>query len=100
MNDPISRRRLLTQIAQISIGVVLVSSANAEDASCADLKKLSSDEVTARNSLHWTTKSTQPDKVCSGCNFFTATAGECGSCTILGGATYATGYCDSWTAKS
>jgi hypothetical protein len=43
--------------------------------------------------------STQPDKSCAMCNFFSATSGGCGSCMILGGPTYATGYCDSWTAK-
>jgi hypothetical protein len=43
--------------------------------------------------------SSQPTKTCAACNFFTATSGGCGSCMILGGPTYATGYCDSWTAK-
>jgi hypothetical protein len=101
MNDSISRRRLLTQIVQVSIGAAaFVSGASAAETQCVDLKKMSSDEVSARNSLHWTAKSSQPDKVCSGCNFFTATSGGCGSCMILGGPTYAGGYCDSWTAKT
>jgi hypothetical protein len=99
MSSPISRRRLLTRMVQISIGGALVTSAHAADSACVDLKKLSSDETTSRNSLHWTVKSTQPDKTCEKCNFFTATSGGCGSCMILGGPTYAAGSCDSWTAK-
>jgi len=100
MNDSISRRRLLTGIVQISIGGALVANAHAADSECVDLKKMSADEVTARNSLHWTAMSKQSDKTCAMCNFFTATTGGCGSCVILGGATYATGSCDSWTAKN
>ncbi len=99
MSNPISRRRLLTRMVQISIGGALVTSAYAADSECVDLKKMDASEVSSRNSLHWTAKSTQADKTCAKCNFFTATTGDCGSCMILGGPTYAAGYCDSWTAK-
>ncbi|HTW74512.1 MAG TPA: hypothetical protein VMD56_06275 [Steroidobacteraceae bacterium] len=99
MSDPISRRRLLARMVQISIGGALAPAAGAAENACVDLRKMSSDEVSARNSLHWTVKSTHSDKSCSICNFFTATSGGCGMCMILGGPTYATGYCDSWTAK-
>jgi radical SAM protein with 4Fe4S-binding SPASM domain len=84
---------------QISIGGALVASAHAADTECVDLKKMDASEVSARNSLHWTAMSTQPDKTCAKCNFFSATSGGCGSCMILGGPTYAAGDCDSWTAK-
>lgn len=99
MSNSISRRGLLTRMMQISIGGALVTSAYAADTECVDLKKMSSGEATSRSSLHWTAMSTQPNKTCAMCNFFTATTGGCGSCTILGGPTYAAGYCDSWTAK-
>src|SRR6185437_939630 len=99
MNNPISRRKLLTRIVQISVGGALVSSAYAADTECVDLKKMDSSEVSSRNSLHWTAMSTMPEKTCDKCNFFSATSGGCGMCMILGGPTYATGYCDSWTAK-
>lgn len=99
MSNLISRRRLLTRMVQISIGGALVTSAHAAETECVDLKKMDSSEVTSRNSLHWTAMSAQAGKTCAMCNFFTATTGGCGSCMILGGPTYATGYCDSWTAK-
>lgn len=104
MINSISRRKLLTRAVQISIGGALVAAAaveaaSAADSACVDLTKMSSDEVSSRNSLHWTAMSSQPTKTCAACNFFTATSGGCGSCMILGGPTYATGYCDSWTAK-
>ena len=103
MNNSLTRRRLLARAMQLSIGAALVSgaadAAHAADAACVDLKKMSADEQNSRNSLHWTAKSTHADKTCAGCNFFTATTGGCGSCMILGGPTYASGYCDSWTAK-
>jgi len=99
MNNPISRRKLLARVMQMTVGGALVSSAYAADTECVDLKKMSSSEVSSRNSLHWTAKSTMAGKSCDKCNFFSATTGGCGMCVILGGATYATGYCDSWTAK-
>lgn len=99
MSNPLSRRRLLTRMMQISIGGAFVASAHAADSACVDPKTMSASEVTSRNSLHWSAMSTQPDKSCAMCNFFSATSGGCGSCMILGGPTYATGYCDSWTAK-
>ena len=99
MNDPLSRRRLLVRMAQICVGSVVAASADAADTECVDLKAMGASEVASRNSLHWTAMSTQADKKCAMCNFFSATTGGCGSCVILGGPTYATGYCDSWTAK-
>ncbi len=103
MSRSISRRKLLTRVVQISIGGALASvaveSANAAESACVDPKTLSADAVTGRNSLHWTAMSTHSDKSCSMCQFFTATSGGCGMCMILNGPTYATGYCDSWTAK-
>lgn len=103
MTSSISRRKLLTRVVQLSIGGALVGAAiepaSAAEAACVDLKKMSSDEVAGRNSLHWTAMSTQPDKSCSMCQFFSATSGGCGMCMILNGPTYAAGYCDSWTMK-
>lgn len=105
MSNRLSRRRLLARMAQICAGGVLAVSAGAAgaadstDTACVDLKAMSADEVASRNSLHWTAMSTQADKSCAKCNFFSATSGGCGACMILGGPTYATGYCDSWTAK-
>jgi hypothetical protein len=99
MRNPISRRRLLTRLVQISIGGALGASAHAADTECVDLKAMSAGEVSSRSSLHWAAMSTQPDKSCAMCNFFSATSANCGSCMILGGPTLATGYCDSWTAK-
>lgn len=108
MSTPLSRRRLLARMAQICAGGVLAASAGAAgaagaadsaDTACVDLKAMSAGEVASRNSLHWTAMSTQADKKCAMCNFFSATSGACGACVILGGPTYATGYCDSWTAK-
>jgi sulfatase maturation enzyme AslB (radical SAM superfamily) len=86
-------------MAQICIGVVVAVSADAADTECVDLKAMSAGELSSRNSLHWSAMSTQADKSCAKCNFFSATSGGCGSCVILGGATDATGYCDSWTTK-
>lgn len=99
MANPISRRRLLIRVVQVCVGGALAGGAHAADTECVDLKAMSADEVSSRNSLHWAAMSTQPDKSCAKCNFFSATSGGCGSCMILGGPTYATGYCDSWTAK-
>lgn len=103
MIKSISRRKLLTRVVQISIGGALASgaveAAGAADSACVDPKTLSSDALAGRNSLHWTAMSAHPDKSCSGCQFFAATSGGCGTCMILNGPTYATGYCDSWTAK-
>lgn len=99
MNYPLSRRRLLTGLVQLSIAAAVAANADAADSACVDLKAMSAGEVSSRNSLHWAAMSAQPNKSCAMCNFFSASPGGCGSCIILGGPTYAAGYCDSWTAK-
>lgn len=104
MTISISRRKLLTRVVQISIGGAIASAAAVEaagaaDSACVDLTTLDPDQQNTRNSLHWTAMSTQPTKSCSGCAFFSATSGGCGTCMIFTGPTYATGYCDSWTMK-
>jgi len=103
MINSISRRKLLTRAVQLSIGGALASAvveaAGAADSACVDLKAMDPGELSTRNAVHWTAMSSDQTKTCSGCAFFTATSGGCGSCMIFNAPTYATGYCDSWAAK-
>jgi hypothetical protein len=52
-----------------------------------------------RKSLHYTETSSDPQMICSGCNFFVAGAGGCGQCQIMSAAANARGHCDSWSKK-
>jgi hypothetical protein len=54
-----------------------------------------------RGSLHYQATSSDPQKPCSKCGFFTSgDAKGCGDCQILSGPVDAGGHCDSWSAKS
>ena len=50
-------------------------------------------------SLKYTEHSPDPAKPCSGCGFFTAGSGGCGSCSIFNSNVNANGHCDSWAPK-
>jgi len=103
MSHPISRRRMLTQAVQLSIGGALalsgISAATAADGACVDVSSLDSGQANSRKTLHWAAMSPHKDKTCAGCAFFQSTSGACGTCMIFMGPTYAAGYCDSWAAK-
>jgi hypothetical protein len=68
---------------------------------CVNLSALSPTEVKQRKLDNYTEKSSDPDKTCSGCTFFTPSAkgAGCGQCLIFNGPANPNGRCDDWTAR-
>ena len=100
----ISRRKLLVQTVQLSIGGALATAvagkAGAADAACVDVKKMDAGDQSTRNELHWVAMTTNPEQPCTKCGFYMSTSADCGSCMIFNGPTTPNGHCDSWAAKS
>lgn len=68
--------------------------------SCVDLDGLTASEQSLRKSMNYVEKAPNPANSCSGCSFFTAGEGACGTCEIFtGGPANSGGHCDSWAAK-
>ena len=102
MAKPISRRGLLWQAVQISVGGAMASAiaSRANAAECVDMKAMDQGELSTRQGLHWTAMTPNPDQPCMKCGFFTPSTEGCGNCAIFNAPTAATGHCDSWSAKN
>jgi hypothetical protein len=72
-----------------------------QEAVCVNLNALSPAENKRRKLDNYTEKSSDPDKTCSGCAFFTpgAESAACGHCQIFNGLANPNGRCDDWTAR-
>lgn len=74
-------------------------------AACEDVASLSAAEKQQRDTmvqtLKYTPKSSDPTKLCSGCQLFKqpAAGAACGGCQLFPGPVAAEGYCASWAAK-
>jgi hypothetical protein len=104
MSKPISRRVVLTSIAQISfagaLAAAVTDTAIAAEKACADPTAMDSGQRSLRASLNYTERSADVAKTCSGCAFFQPSADACGTCTIFSGPANPKGHCDSWSSKS
>lgn len=102
----ISRRMLLIRACEAPIAglaVFLVGCADKQPTMvCADPDQLSGANNGLRESLHYTERSSDANKQCSGCAYFRAAGsdGGCGTCEILRGPANPAGHCTSWSAKS
>ena len=96
-----SRRRLLGTVAAAPVMLLLTRAAPAAAAAaCFDLNTMPADEKSLRTSIGFKAQSSDNAKRCGTCTFFTASAGDCGKCTLLsGGAVSTSSVCDSWAAK-
>jgi hypothetical protein len=103
VSQAITRRRLLRIGAWLPlIGFLSLNLRTARAAepalACVDPEEVGEG---LRKSLHYTETSSDPQMICSGCNFFSAAAavGGCGQCQIMSAAANARGHCDSWSKK-
>lgn len=94
-----TRRGLLWTGMQLTAAGALIAAGSAaraaDSGTCADSKMDSG----LAASLKYTEHSPDPAKPCSGCGFFTAGSGGCGSCSIFNSNVNANGHCDSWAPK-
>jgi hypothetical protein len=104
MDDKLSRRDVLQQSAALGALVVLGAAAcnKPKALTCSDTTGLSATDVQIRTSLAYVDTSTEPGKLCSGCQQFVppAAAGTCGGCKVLKGPINPSGYCKSFVAKA
>jgi anaerobic selenocysteine-containing dehydrogenase len=97
----ISRRGLLQSSLQLTLAGTIaaaatgIAAADTAPASCADSKM----DPGLAGSLHYSEKSPDPTKTCSGCGLFTAGKDGCGACMIFSATVNPKGHCDSWSAK-
>ncbi len=103
MQDKLSRRDVLQQGAALGAFVVMGTAACNKPAAltCTDTTGLSAPDVQVRTSLAYVDVSTEPGKLCSGCQQFVApaAAGSCGTCKVVKGPISPNGYCKSFVAK-
>ncbi len=97
-----ARRRMFCAAAAAPALLMFGRTVPAASASaCFDLNSLPADEQSLRASIGFKAQATDGTKRCGTCTFFTASAGDCGKCTLLsGGAVATSSVCDSWAAKS
>ncbi len=106
MSDKLSRRDVLQRSAALGAIAALSAAACGKKTptlSCADTTGLSPADVQIRTTtLAYTEHSTEPGKMCSGCQQFVAppAPGTCGTCKILKGPINPAGYCKSFVAKT
>ena len=103
----LSRRQLILSSLRIPAGAaalsVLASCEGDGDSAlvCADPKAMTTAEESVRRTLNYTEVSSDPAKVCAGCEFFKAGGGACGSCEMFSGKPVNPGgHCDSWSVDS
>ncbi len=107
-----SRRRVVKlgiQVPAAGAAVVVLGACGEDEAEivlCTNPNALSFSENSIRQANNFTELSTDPEKNCLNCAFFTPepadAAGEvpdCGHCSIFEGFASKKGYCDSWSTK-
>jgi uncharacterized paraquat-inducible protein A len=103
----LNRRTFLLRGVQLPATLLVMSSgalawSKSNAAACVDEDELSDSVQSMRESLEYTDKAADAQRVCNGCSFFKAekpNAG-CGHCEVLGGPVAAAGHCVSWTKRS
>lgn len=96
----ISRRSFLAVTTLAPCVFLAGGSAAAQTAACYDPAKLALSQKSMRRSLGYVEASSDPNKRCSLCAFFTGTQAGCGNCALLSGnPVNADGLCTSFAAK-
>jgi hypothetical protein len=96
------RRLTACLVAAATSGIPVARGTEKGDPVCVRPGALSAAEMQQRKLDHYTEKSPDPGKTCSGCNFFTAGAGAaaCGTCAIFNGPANPKGKCDDWAPRT
>ncbi|WP_439102989.1 high-potential iron-sulfur protein [Congregibacter sp.] len=111
MDKTMSRRAVLLRALQLPLAGSVLLGLSACDAGgdaregvalvCADPDTMTSAQESVRRTLRYSEQSPDSNKACSGCAFFSAAQGGCGSCSIFdGNVVNPAGHCDSWSAAS
>lgn len=92
------RRDLLLYSAALGAGALAPACKGRETCPPA---KLAAEDSKLRETLHYTDRSPNPDKLCSGCQqYLPNTDADCGGCKLLKGLIHPAGYCAAFSVKS
>lgn len=96
----ISRRRLFV----VATGLLFTNGCKrgaAGPASCDDVTSLGADDRSARTTLGYSDRSTDPSKACSSCQQWVPppAEGSCGGCKLLKGPIHPNGTCKAFARK-
>jgi hypothetical protein len=95
------KRRDVIRLAVLAATLPACGSATGPTFSCEDTSRLSEPERSARRLQDYTDQTTQPDRRCSNCRYYTpAPEGQCGACQLIRGPIHPEGYCNLWTARA
>lgn len=95
------RRQFLAGMAVLAGALPGMAAAQGSAPACYDPATLPLSQKNQRRSLGYVEASTDPQKHCAVCSFFTASAPGCGTCVILGGGPVNAGaLCTSFAAKA
>jgi hypothetical protein len=98
MPPRVGRRSLLWCGAALGAGAL--SPACKRKETCAP-SPLTAEDAKLRETLHYTDRSPDPDKLCNGCQqYLPNTDADCGGCKLLKGLIHPAGYCAAFSAKS
>ena len=102
MTDKLSRREKMQQAGALGALVVLGGACSKPALHCTDTSSLSEADQQVRTALAYVDSSTEPGKVCNGCQQFLPPPqpGTCGSCKVIKGPVNPNGNCKSFVAKT
>jgi hypothetical protein len=106
MSKLVSRRTAMWNTLALTAGALLpvsalLSGCKKPELTCTDTSGLSADEIAARSTLKYVDHSTDPAKICTGCQQFKPSqmTGACGACAIMKGPIHPEGGCSAWAKK-
>lgn len=95
-----TRRGFVALLAAFAATSLFEKAAAQAPTACSDPSTIPLSQRNRRKALGYTSPSTDPQKHCSLCAFFTSASGSCGTCQMLsGGAVEATAVCTSFAKK-
>jgi len=95
--EGVPRRQLL--LSSAALGAVFVASACKRSDTCPP-SQLSPDDKKLRETLHYTDHSSDPQKLCNGCQqYLPNTDADCGGCKLMKGFIHPAGYCAAFSAR-
>lgn len=100
MTQRLERRRLLVSSGLLAAGALGVSCKRSETCPPEQLAKLSAEDRKLRETLHYTERSADPQKLCNACQQYLAnTDADCGGCKLIKGPIHPAGTCVAFSAK-
>jgi hypothetical protein len=104
MDDKLSRRDVIQKSAALGAFAVFGASACSKPAAmvCTDTSSLAPADAQVRTALAYVDISTEPGKVCNGCQQFIPAPqpATCGTCKVVKGPINPNGNCKSFVAKA